>query len=407
MKKRIIAGICCLLLIVGAVTLVRQNKMEKSTAPVPARALKRVNTAIAYTGELQRTRTCTATVEAWEQAQVAPRISAPVAQVPVSEGDNVKQGEILLTLDQSEQRAALKAAQARLHQAQAEHAALQAEVKADSLKVDFWRRELQRDRSLAEAGAIPQAQADATAEQFSSVEGKLHSTQARLRAAAQAIEAARMGVEQADIQLGHTEIRAPFAASVSKRHVDAGDMALPGVPLLTLEDMSRRKLVFSLPQNEAEHLHPGQRVHILTSAAAATRTASPPESRDIRIQRIYPATDPRTRSVTLEAWGELPSSLRAGDFVPLQVDVEHYPAATLIPRSALIRSPQQEEKNLAVYIVNLGDNDRTIELKHVTLKGQNAELAAVTGLAAGTEVVTHSLLGWNILKSGDAVEVVK
>lgn len=403
MKKKIIAGICCLLLIVGAVALVRKNKMEKTTAPLPPAAAERVNTAVAYTGELQRTRTCTATVEAWEQAQVAPRISAPVTQVLVSEGDNVKQGEILLTLDQGEQRTALKSAQARLHQAQAEHAALQAELEADILKVEFWRQELQRDRALAEAGAIPQAQADASAEQFSSVEGKLHSTQARLQAAQQAIEAARMGVKQADIQLGYTQIRAPFDASVSKRLVDSGDMALPGTPLLTLEDMSRRKLVFTLPQNETEHLRPGQRVHILTSAAAATRAAAPPESQDIRIQRIYPATDPRTRSVTLEAWGEIPSSLRPGDFVPLQVDVEHYAAATLIPRSALIRSPQQEEKNLAVYSIN----DGAIELKHVSLKAQNAELAAVSGISAGTEVVTHSLLGWNTLKSGDAVEVVE
>jgi hypothetical protein len=184
-------------------------------------------------------------------------------------------------------------------------------------------------------------------------------------------------------------------------------MALPGTSLLTLEDMSRRKLVFTLPQNEGQHLHPGQRIHILTSAAAATNAAVPPESRDIRIQRIYPATDPRTRSITLEAWGELPSSLRPGDFVPLQVNMEHYAAATLIPRSALIRSPQQKEKNLAVYMVNNRTNDATIELKHVTLKGQNAQLAAVTGLAAGSEVVIHSLMGWNTLKSGDAVEVVK
>jgi RND family efflux transporter MFP subunit len=403
MKKRMIAGICCLLLIVGAVVLVRQNKMENTTAPAPTVALKRVNTAVAHTGELQRNRTCTASVEAWQQSDVAPRISASVTTMLVSEGDRVKKREVLVRLDARAQRTALNAAEARLHQTQAEHAALKAEVKADTLKVEFWRQELQRDQNLACAGAIPQAQADATAEQFSSVEGKLHSIQARLQAAQQVIQAAHMGVEQARIQLGYTQIRAPFNASVSKRHADSGDMALPGAPLLTLEDISRLKLVFTLPQNETTHVRLGQRIHILTSAAAATSAAPSSETHDIRIKRIHPATDPRTRSITLEAWGELPSSLRPGNFVPLKVNVENYTAATLIPRSALIPSKQQKDQHAYVYSVRGGN----IELKNVILQGQNAEMAAVAGLEAGTEVVTHSLLGWNTLKSGDTVEVVK
>lgn len=407
MKKALIAGLCCLLLIVGAGALVRQHKATKATAPLTSRGLKRVNTAVAYTGELHRTRTSSASVEAWQQANVAARISAPVIQVLVAEGDTVKKDEILLQLDPHEHRTALESARARLHQAQAEHAALEAEVKADTLKVEFWRQELQRDRNLAQAGAIPQVLADTSAEQFSAVEGKLHSTQARLRAAAQAIEAARTEVEYAEIQRGYTQIRAPFGASVSNLHVDSGDMALPGVPLLTLEDMSRRKLVFALPQNEGQHLRLGQPVQILASSAAATRATAAPQAHDIRIQRIYPVTDPHTRSITLEAWGEqpphLPPSLRPGDFVPLQVKVEQISAATLIPRSALIPSTQPKAEHATVYMVNSG----VIELRRVTVLGKNAELAAVSGIDAGTEVVIHSLLGWNTLKSGDSVEVVE
>jgi RND family efflux transporter MFP subunit len=398
MNKKIIAVICCVVLLVGGVALIKQRRNTKNSAPPPAAQARQVHTATATRGDLHITRTCTGVVESWQKAEIAARISAPVKTVLVAEGDRVNQDEILLVLEDDAEQAALAGARARLYQSRAELKALEAEHSANQLNLEYWEREAARDQRLAQAGAISQAQADASADQRNNARGKLESSRERVQAARAGIAALEKEVDLAQTRLEYTRLRAPFDATVTGVGVDPGDMAQPGSPLVEVEDQTRRKLVFSLPQEQARHLKAEQGVKLHAAPDA-----------ELRVKRIYPSADPATHQVEVEAWGTLPASMRSGAYAVAEVVLRQLEDVVLVPVPSLIPVRTEEDESEGqdstrrFRIFTLADG--VLKSQMVRSFGRNATHAAVEGIEPGTVVVTHSLLGWNTLKAGDRVEV--
>lgn len=395
MNKKIIAVICCMALFAGGIFLIKHRSSVKQSAPRPPLQARHVHTAPATRGDLHITRTCTGVVEGWQRADIAARISAPVEKVLTVEGDSVEKGEMLLELADEEQQAALGGARARLRQGHAELDALKAEHTTNQLNLEYWERESARDRSLAQAGAIPEAQADASTDQRNNARGRVNSSRERVLAARATLEAMEKDMELAQSRLNYTRIRAPFDATVTNVEVDPGDMALPGSELLRLEDSSRLKLVFNLPQQQARHLKTGQEVRLHAAPHA-----------ELRIRRIYPSADPATHHVEVEAWGTFPSSMRSGTYAVAEVVLRQLEDVVLVPAHSLI-PVHATKNNSATHFRIFTVVEGVLNAREVHSPAHNATHAAVEGIEPGTVVVTHSLLGWNTLKAGDRVEVVQ
>ncbi|MFW6387054.1 MAG: efflux RND transporter periplasmic adaptor subunit [Thermodesulfobacteriota bacterium] len=398
MKKKTIAVICCVVLLGGGVALIKQRMSDKKNAPRPAAQAKQVHTSTAFRGDLRITRTCTGVVEGWQNAKIAARINAAVEKILVAEGDTLKQGEVLLILEDDAEQAALAGARARLQQSRAELKALEAEHTANHLNLEYWEREAARDQNLVQAGAIPQAQADTSTDQRNNAQGRLESSRERVRASQAAMETMKKEVALAQTRLEYTRLRAPFDATVTNVAVDPGDMAQPGTLLAEVEDQTRRKLVFNLPQEQTRHLKAGQEVRLHAEPDA-----------ELQVKRIYPRADPVTHQVEVEAWGTLPASMSSGAYAVADVILRHLedvvlvPAHSLIPMRAAKNGSEAEDSNRRFRIFTLEDG--VLNAREVHSPARNATHAAVEGVEPGTVVATHSLLGWNTLKAGDRVEV--
>jgi RND family efflux transporter MFP subunit len=383
---------------VGGAALIKQRKSDKKSAPRPAAQARQVHTATAIRGDLRITRTCTGVVEGWQNAEITARISAPVEKILVAEGDTLKQGEMLLMLEDDAEQAALAGARARLQQSRAELKALEAEHTANQLNLEYWERETARDQNLVQAGAIPQAQADKSTDQRNNARGRLESSRERVRAAQAGVETMKKEVALAQTRLEYTRLRAPFDATVTSVAVDPGDMAQPGTLLAEVEDQTRRKLVFSLPQEQTRHLKAGQEVRLHAAPDA-----------ELQVKRIYPRADPVTHQVEVEAWGTLPASMRSGVYAVAEVVLRQLEDVVLVPIPSLIPVRTEEDKsewqdsNRLFRIFTLEDG--VLNAREVHSPARNATHAAVEGVEPGTVVATHSLLGWNTLKAGDRVEV--
>ena len=159
-------------------------------------------------------------VEAVHRSTVAAQTDAQVEEVRFDVDDRVEKGAVIVVLKDTEQKAGvdkaaahLRAARARLTEAEAEHGRI---------------RDL-HDRQLASRQDMDRI------------------TAARNTARA-ALAAAEAGVEQANQQLAYTLIRAPYSGIVTERHVEVGEVARPGTPLMSGISLEELRVAVKIPQ---------------------------------------------------------------------------------------------------------------------------------------------------------------
>ena len=238
-----------------------------------------------------------ATDNAFVQADttlVSPQLSGRVVEVLVGDNQRVEAGQILVRLDDSDQKAQLAQAEANLQaavaavghvdaqadqeqatiaaraaavsQAHAQAGLAQAEVdRYGKLAQQGWvsQQRIQTERATAAtaAASVQQAQAALVAEQRTA--GVLGSTRQQSVAA---VEQARAVVDQARIALERTVIRAPVAGVVGARSVRAGQFVTPGAQLLSIVPLSHTYIVANFKETQLAKVRLGQTVEISADA---------------------------------------------------------------------------------------------------------------------------------------------
>lgn len=270
-------------------------------------------------------------------------------------------GEVLVRLDDEELQSAL--AEAETTRATLER------------NVSYWEREQERDAVLAREGAIAQAAADSTADRLNDARGRLSAQQKRC--------------DELRARLAYTRIVSPFDGVVTRRLADSGALASPGRPLLTVEDRSRLRVCFDVPQED------------LSVAAAGTPVTLRPggEPLHLNVARLHPALNP-DRSRTVEADAPSDPRLASGAYVSVEVRFHRLDQAVLIPEECLVEGP---DGRTFVFTVENG----IIRVHPVEVFLVRKGLAAVAGIAPETTVVRSTYLGWNRLAAGRTVEILR
>ncbi len=180
-----------------------------------------------------------ALIEAVFRSTVSAQTSGRITEVLVDVDDYVNKGDVLVRLRDKEQRAAMKAADARVEEA----------------KAAFTRMQELLEKKLVSKAEFDKAQAG--------------------------MKAANAAREQAQEQLEHTVVRAPYSGIVVKRHVEPGESANPGKPLMTGLSLESLRAVANVPQAHIDTVRQLQRARVLlpgdaTASVDGTRlTISP------------------------------------------------------------------------------------------------------------------------------------
>ena len=164
------------------------------------------------------------TLQAVQQSVVSARVSGSVLQLAVKAGQAVRAGQLLARLDDREMQAGVAAGDAAVAQAQAVQTQAQ--------------QQLQRQRDLRAQGFLSAAALDSA------------TTQAQ--AAGAAVQQAQALRQQAALARGFASVTAPFDGVVLATHVEAGELATPGRPLVTVYAPGRLRAVVQLPSNRAQ-----------------------------------------------------------------------------------------------------------------------------------------------------------
>ncbi len=168
------------------------------------------------------------TLEALHQSTVASETNARVIELPFDVDDYVEKGQLIVRFRDTEQKAQLSRAEATLSEARAHFT---------DTKLEY-----ERAQKLFEKGLIAKAQMDSATAAY-------ESALARVKAA----EAERMRALE---QLEHTVVRAPYSGIVVERHIEVGETATVGQPLMTGLSLERLRAVVEIPQ---QHIGPLRR----------------------------------------------------------------------------------------------------------------------------------------------------
>ncbi len=285
---------------------------------------------------------------------IGVQVTAQVAAVPVSEGAQVKAGQVLLVLVSKESRAALD--QALHSQAQAQirweqMALLQTPLAEETrvqtqLSLDNAQRQLERNALLQQQGIISMAAQEDAERAYRLAQSQQLAAQYQLRnvqvggAERAAVHAAwwsaRAAVQNAQARLAYTQVSAPVAGILIARNVEPGDVVQAGKALMVLAPVGSVQLVLQIDEKNLRFLRLKQQALASVDAFEDKRFAA-------EVVFINPRIDPLRGSVEVKLdVHNPPAYLREDMTVSVDMDVDRRPKALVLPMKSVhdLTSPQ-------------------------------------------------------------------
>jgi multidrug efflux system membrane fusion protein len=307
-------------------------------------------------------------VTAFNTANIKSRVDGQIMKVNVREGQNVKEGELLIEID------------ARPYQAQLDQ--MQAQLFRDQAQLRDAKLNLDRYTSLIPSGSIAQQQVDTQKALADQLEGTVRTDQAQ--------------IETAKLNIVYCHITAPFDGRVGLRQVDPGNIAHASDtnPMIILTQLQPIAVIFTLPEdvlpNVSKHMQQGTLQVDAFSRDDQTKLASG------KLQTIDNQIDPTTGTAKLKAvFSNTDNQLWPNQFVNANLLLETRKNSTVIPTAAILRGPQ----GTFVYAVN---PDKTVQDRVVTVSLTQGDTTVITsGANPGDIVVTD---GQDKLQRGSRIE---
>jgi RND family efflux transporter MFP subunit len=329
-------------------------------------------------GQASTQLTATGYLESRWQAQVGAKVPGRIANIPVSEGDEVKEGDLLAELEHADLDANLATRRAAVDQAEAQLA--EAEFNEQQAQ-----RELEREQDIFEQGA-------GTTEEVERTETRLRAARAIRLARAAAVSSAKSAVLEAEEAVRNMYIYAPFDGTVVTKDAEKGESIMPGGmgassgrgSVITLAKLDELEVDTDVKESYLGQLHKGQPAEVVVDAAPDRRYRG-------RLREIIPMGD-RTRGIVKVKVTVLDPDERL--FPELSATVHFLPetapgdqAAALQEKAVFAPAAAVQAGADGQYVWVLeGDRVRTAS---VTVEGepQDGLVRVLAGLVGGEQVV--------------------
>ena len=305
--------------------------------------------------------------------QVVPKVGGRLASVRVRIGDTVAQGQVIATIEDQEIRE-------QVRQAEAAFQVSQATIRQRQADLNFANTNLERSRSLASRGLLPQQSLDDADARYQAANAQLDLARAQNNQSSARLQELRL-------TLGNTIIRSPVTGFVGQRFLDVGGFASANQPVFSVVDIRLVRLVANLVERDVRRVQAG-------TPAVVEVDAFPGEKFNGRVGRVAPVFDPQTRTAQMEIEVPNPTGrLKPGMYARVELRVAQKPAALAVPRNAIV--DQAGERG--VFVVD-GQNARYRKVE--TGIQSPALIEVLSGLQEGERVVTT---GAGALRDGDRI----
>ena len=345
-KRRVIAALVALLVVVGLAGAVAQRVAKKAAegrankeAPVTLEFAP-ADLASVESKSLGRWLAVSGTMQPVRQATVKAKVSGDVRQLTVREGDTVQAGQMLVRVDTADLDARLIERQGQLESARAQLALAE--------------KNLATNQKLLKQNFISQNAFDSSESNMNVTRGGVKSAEAQVRLAQNALK--------------DSVATAPLSGIVAKRHVQTGEKVAFDTPLVTVVDLREMELQALIPAVDIPEIKVGMPVSLTVDGFGERKFNG-------RIERINPSTEAGTRAILV--FVGIPNAnndLRGGMFATGRIALSAGTPVASLPASAVRNEGGQtfvwaiEDGKLVKRIVVVGRRDEEsgrVELKSV------------------------------------------
>lgn len=307
-------------------------------------------------------------VEAGETAGISTRVMGYITMISVKEGDKVKKGQLLVTISNLDILA---------KRAQTDAMITEADAAYKNAQKDFERfTNLYRQQS-------------ASAKELENVSLQYTSAKSRL-------ESAKQMRNEVNASLNYTRLTAPFSGVVTQKLADVGNMANPGMPILTLEQSGSYQVSAAVPENAISQVHQGSAAIISINAVNKTIKG--------KISQINQSSQFSGGQYIIKV--QIPDPEKQGLFAGMYANVSIPVSAATVVKNDQVMVPLSsiEHKDALTGLYTVGNNNTAL-LRWVRLgKAEGDMVEVLSGLAANEQFIVNAE---GRLFNGAAVQIKK
>jgi multidrug efflux system membrane fusion protein len=325
-------------------------------------------------------------VEAFSTISIRSQITGTLQDARFHEGDFVKAGQLLFTIDPRPYQAALDQAEANLTRDKALLVQAEAQLQKDVAGEQYNSAEAKRLASLHERGLVPRDQTEQGNASATASSALVNADKAAIDGAKATLVAQQAAVESARLQLGYTQIRSPIDGHTGNLMVKAGNLVTANsAELITITQVTPIYVTFSLPAVHLDEIKKHSSDGSLAVTATPQTTGGQPAIGKLTF--VDNSVDPSTDTIKLKAtFPNQDRSLWPGQFARVSVRVAVLPNATVVPSEAV----QTGQDGQFVFLVK---NDQTVEQRPVkTGQTVDQDVVVTAGLRPGDQIVTEGQL---------------
>jgi RND family efflux transporter MFP subunit len=334
--------LCCSTALIGC-----KDKVKPGTAEVKRQAVTGVTMAEIHPVQVDEYYETSGTVKAKTISVIASRVMGTITSVKVKEGDRVHAGQVLMTVDDRDIAQRVRAAEKA--------------VEASKQNKSLMDITYQRYRKLHDEKAISQQEID--------------QIETQKKVADMEYERASAMLAETRIQHGFTRITSPVSGIVTEKKIELGSMAVPGTPILTVEDNSYFRIEANVDERLSGKLKIGMPVDVIIDSIGQETKGW--------ISEIIPAVDPMSRTFLIKVDLKMPS-LKTGIYGKVLIP-EGKKEAILAPQKAIVEKGQL----VGVYVV---DKQGVITYRLIKAgKKYGEQIEVLSGLSGGEKIIVDGV----------------
>jgi len=337
-------------------------------------------------------------VEPIATVSIKAQIAGELLEVHFKEGDFVRKGQLLFTIDPRSYQNQVAQIQANIGKDQAQLQQTEANLGRDSANFDYAKAESQRYATLLQRGLIATDQSEQVRTQANALQESVRADRAAIDSARAVLAADQNALEAAKLQLSYCSIYSPIDGRTGAVMVDAGNLIKSAdVPIVIINQVNPIHINFAVPQQYWTDVKKNLTDDVFRVRALVPQDPEHPKQGNVIF--IDNAVDATTGTLHMKAaFDNSTNQFIPGMFVNVQLRLSEQPNAKVVPTSAVTEGPSGR----FVYVVK---DDKTVEMRSIVSSyAFSGDSVIDSGLEVNETVVTD---GQTRLTPGAKVQITK